>query len=325
MKFYFAPMDGITDYVYRKIVWKHFPYVDKLYAPFIQPNERPIIVPKEEFEIHPDNNKNIPVVPQILTCDYNGFIRVGKILEEYGYNEINLNLGCPAKIIVSKGKGAGMLADVYDLKKFFDEIFKYEWNAKITVKTRLGLTENADFTELMEVFAKYPIEELTVHPRFRTDFYNGSPRLEEFDKVFEVLERTNNTSIKVCYNGNINSTDDADYITNKFPNINSIMLGRGALSNPALIRQLKGGEGISKEEFIAFHDDILNSYKAINFTDMLLMYKMKEMWNYWCDTVDCDIEILKKLRLADTVEQYYQIMDEIYNNWKIKDNHGLTI
>ncbi len=323
MKYYFAPMDGITDYIYRNIVWTHFPYWDKLYAPFIQPNDKPAIVPKEEFEIHPDNNKELPMVPQILTSSSEGFIKVAKLLCDYGYKEINLNIGCPAKIIVSKGKGAGMLADVYDLDKFFEEIFSCDWKVDITVKTRLGLTENADFSELMEVFAKYPIKELIVHPRYRSDFYNGMPRLEEFKKAHEIIEKTPGCNISICYNGNVNSIKDLDYIRAEYPYIDSVMMGRGALSNPALIRKIIGGNDLEIEEFKAFHDNILEAYKRVGFNDKVLMYKMKEMWNYWSDTVALDKEMLKKLRLAKTENEYKKIMNEVYASWNVKENQGL--
>jgi len=322
MKYYFAPMDGITDYVYRYIVWKHFPYWDKLYAPFIQPNDKPVIVPKEEFEIHPDNNVGVPMVPQILTSSADGFIKAGRVLCDYGYKEINLNIGCPAKIIVSKGKGAGMLADAYDLDKFFDGVFKYDWKVDISVKTRLGLTDNALFSELVEVFSKYPIKELIIHPRFRTDFYNGMPRLYEFEKAYEVISSKKDCNISICYNGNINSIKDLEYICDKYPYISSVMMGRGALSNPALIRKIRGGLDLTLEAFKAFHDDILESYERIGFNDKLLMYKMKEMWNYWSDTVVLDGDLLKKLRLAGTKEEYNQLMNNVYASWKVKENQG---
>ena len=323
MKYYFAPMDGITDYIYRKLVWKHFPYWDKLYAPFIQPNDKPVIVPKEEFEIHPDNNVDIPMVPQVLTSSSEGFVKVGKILCDYGYKEINLNIGCPAKIIVSKGKGAGMLKDVYDLERFFDEIFRYDWNIDITVKTRLGLTENADYSEIVAVFSKYPIKELIVHPRFRSDFYNGMPRLEEFEKTYEVISKNKACNINICYNGNINSIMDLEYICDKYPYINSVMMGRGALSNPALIRKIKGGEDLSLDEFKSFHDDILEAYRSLGFNDKVLMYKMKEMWNYWSNSIELEQDLLKSLRLAGNEKEYIQIMNKVYDCWKIKENYGL--
>ncbi len=320
MNYYFAPMEGITDYLYRQIVWKHFPYADKLYAPFIQPNEKPVIVPKEYKEICPENNQGIPMVPQILTRDSMGFIRVGEILEDMGYDEINLNLGCPVRLVVSKGKGSGMLADLDALDEFLDTIFNHNWKSQITVKTRLGLTDNADFEDLLKVYAKYLIAELTIHPRFRSDFYSGEPRLDEFAKVLEVEEFLaehslhSSDNVKICYNGNINSVSDRDRITNQFPIISSIMCGRGALANPALFRELKGGEIMSKEEFISFHDDIYNIYIETVAKEKHFLHKMQEMWTYWNQYFNLDIELMKKLRGVSSISEYTSVINYIFDS-----------
>ena len=308
MNYYFAPMEGITDYLYRQLVWKHFPYADKLYAPFIQPNEKPVIVPKEYNEICPENNQGIPVVPQILTRDAKGFISVGEILEDMGYKEINLNLGCPVKLIVSKGKGSGLLADTDYLDKFLDTIFSHNWKCNITVKTRLGLTDNADFNDLLEVYSKYPIHELTIHPRFRSDFYSGAPRLEEFAKTFDALK----PNTKICYNGNISSIEDRDQILSRFPNLSSIMCGRGALANPALFRQLKGGEAMTKHEFASLHQDIFDTYKNTVAKEKHFLHKMQEMWTYWNQHLMLDQELLKKLRGVSTISEYTSVINNIF-------------
>lgn len=331
MNYYLAPMDSVTDYIYRQVAWRHFPYWDKMFAPFIQPNDKPTIVPKEDFDIHPDNNLDIPLVPQILTCDTEGFIRVGNILEDYGYTEINLNLGCPARVVVSKSKGSAMLADTHNLNQFFQRIFEHNWKAKISVKTRLGLTDNADFEEILDVFFRYPIDELTIHPRFRSDFYGGEPRLEEFEKVFTSRHAKFNagdvckgdcptdssqhvSTPKVCYNGNIFSTIDAEQISSRYPEIHSIMCGRGAISDPSLGRQLNGGAPMSKDEFIDFHNDIYESYFNLGLKERHFLHKMMEMWSYWIKIVKCDDELLKKLRQSNTVEEYLSVMKDIEKN-----------
>ncbi len=310
MNYYFAPMEGITDYLYRQIVWRHFPYADKLYAPFIQPNEKPVIVPKEYNEICPENNQGIPMVPQILTRDAIGFIRVGEILENMGYDEINLNLGCPVKLIVSKGKGSGMLADTEYLDKFLDTIFSHDWKCKITVKTRLGLTDNADFNDLLEVYSKYPIHELTIHPRYRSDFYSGEPRLEEFGKVFQNQDH----NAKICYNGNINSVADRDKILAQFPHISSIMCGRGALANPALFRQLKGEKGMTKKELISFHQDVYDTYKETVAKEKHFLHKLQEMWTYWNQYLNLDLETMKKLRGVSSISEYTSVINTIFDS-----------
>ncbi len=336
MNYYFAPMEGITDYLYRQIVWKHFPYANKLYAPFIQPNEKPVIVPKELNEICPENNKGIPTVPQILTRDAVGFIRVGEILEDMGYNEINLNLGCPVRLIVSKGKGAGMLSDLDYLEQFLDTIFNHSWKAKITVKTRLGLTDNSDFEDLLEVYSKFPIHELTIHPRFRSDFYSGEPRLDEFSKLAKnqtqsttrtsrlglhnsesINSRHDDTHVyttKICYNGNVNSVSDRDNIIDKFPFISSIMCGRGALSNPALFRELNGGAAITREEFISFHNDIYYVYKDNVTKEKHFLHKLQEMWTYWNQHFNFGIELMKKLRGVSSLEEYTSVSNQLFDS-----------
>jgi len=306
MKFYLAPMDNITDYLYRQIVWRHFPYWDKVYAPFIQPNEKPAIVPKEDYDICPGNNQGIPMVPQILTKDSKGFIRVGKILEDYGYSEINLNLGCPAKPVVSKEKGSAMLADTHFLNQFLADIFSHPWQAKITVKTRLGLTDNSCFENILEVFSQYPIDEIIIHPRFRSDFYNGEPRLEEFEKVFS----SGTKYYSICYNGNIYTKEQAEDIIKSYPKLHSIMCGRGAIADPSLIRQLKGGTPMSKEEFKLFHDDLLSTYGNQNISERNLLHKMMEMWSYWIKVIKLDTETLSRLRGAKTISEYHRITSD---------------
>lgn len=312
MNYYFAPMEGITDYLYRQIVWRHFPYADKLYAPFIQPNDKPVIVPKEYNEICLENNQGIPVVPQILTRDAKGFIRVGEILESMGYEEINLNLGCPVKLIVSKGKGSGMLADTDYLDKFLDTIFSHDWKCNITVKTRLGLTDNSDFSDLLEVYSKYPIYELTIHPRYRSDFYSGEPRLNEFGKVFDYTNKK--SSMKICYNGNINSVADRDALLKQYPQISSIMCGRGALANPALFRELKGGNAMTKEEFIHFHKDVYDTYMNTVAKEKHFLHKMQEMWTYWNQYLCLELDIIKKIRGVSSISEYTSVINKIFDS-----------
>lgn len=328
MRIYFAPMEGITGYLYRNAVWRQFPYVDKFYAPFIQPNPKRVFVPKEERDILPENNQGIPLVPQVLTCVADGFIRAGKALEDYGYQEVNLNLGCPSGTVVSKGKGAGMLADSEKLRQFFEEVFGADWKADITVKTRLGVTEEDDFLELMEVFQQFPIKELIIHPRYRTDVYKGTPRMEIFQQAMEVNQNLKVESeiesnveskekrkhaLPICYNGNIFTTQDYDDLFTQIsdPHIESIMLGRGLLTNPALAREIQGGAPLTKEELRQFHDEVLESYRRIDFGEKNILFKMKELWNYWGSLFGNNERELKKVRKADRYTEYFPAVDRL--------------
>ena len=331
MNIYFAPMEGITGYIFRNAMQRHFPYVDKYYAPFIQPNPKRVFVPKEERDILPEHNEGIPLVPQVLTCSADGFIRAGRALEDYGYREVNLNLGCPSGTVVSKGKGAGMLDDTQKLKAFFEEVFSVDWKAKITVKTRLGMTEEDDFSELLEVFQSFPIYELTIHSRYRKDFYKGLPRMEEFKCALDSMEKQNEmvsnqeskgTAIRICYNGNIFTKEDYDRLTTDYrgPVFKSVMLGRGLLANPALVREIRGGAVLSKEELRSFHDDILDSYRRLNFGEKNTIFKMKELWNYWGTIFTDASKELKKVRKAERFSDYIPAVDALFRVGKLTED-----
>lgn len=323
MNYYFAPMEGITGYIYRNAVQRHFPYVDKYYAPFIQPNPKRVFVPKEERDILPKNNEGMPLVPQVLTCSADGFIRAGRALEAYGYDEVNLNLGCPSGTVVSKGKGAGMLADTDKLRAFFDEVFSVEWKAKVTVKTRLGVTIEDDFLDVMKVFEEFPIEELTIHPRFQKDYYKGVPRMENLCEAL-ALHKHQGTPFSICYNGNIFTKSDYERMLDQCgtDNIQSVMLGRGLLANPALVREIKGGAPLDKEELRSFHDDILESYRKLDFGEKNTIFKMKELWNYW-GTIFADApRELKKVRKADRFSDYLPAVDALFRIGELTESRG---
>lgn len=324
MEYYFAPMEGITGYVYRNAVWRHFPYVDKFYAPFIQPNPKRVFVPKEERDILPEHNTGIPLVPQVLTCSADGFIRAGKALEAYGYTEVNLNLGCPSGTVVSKGKGAGMLRDRDCLRDFFSEVFSKNWKAEITVKTRLGVTEADVFLEFMDVFCEFPIGKLIIHPRYRTDFYRGTPRLEMFQQALNMGAGTRPGGIKICYNGNIFTKSDADRLFAQCgsESIEGIMLGRGLLANPALVRELQGGEPLTVQELESFHDDILECYQRIDFGEKNVLFKMKELWNYWGTIFADAARNLKWIRKAGCYGDYLLAVKALFREGTFTESHG---
>ena len=161
MKYYLAPMEGITGFIYRNSYEKFFGGIDKYFAPFVVPNSSKSLKTKELRDVLPENNKGINLVPQILTNDSEGFILTAKKLKDLGYNEINLNLGCPSGTVVGKKRGSGFLVHKEELDKFLEEIFKID-DIKISIKTRLGMDKPEEFYELIKIYNKYPMEELII-------------------------------------------------------------------------------------------------------------------------------------------------------------------
>ena len=253
MRFYLAPMEGITGYIYRNAYEKFFHNIDKYFTPFIVPNKSRSLKTKELRDILPENNEGMNIVPQILTNDFEGFIVTARKLQQLGYNEVNLNLGCPAGTVVSKNRGSGFLALREELDKFLEEIYKIE-DMKISIKTRIGKDTPEEFYKLIEIYNKYPLEELIIHPRTRQDFYGNKPNLEIFKDALSLSKSP------VCYNGDIFIVEDYNKLVNSFPEVDKVMLGRGVLANPGLIGDIKGNDFITKDTLKAFHDEIFNNY-----------------------------------------------------------------
>ena len=309
MKVYFAPLEGITGYIYRNAYEKLYGHVDKYFAPFISPSDKYAMIPKERKDLLPENNEGIVLVPQILTNKSNNFIDAAKELEAMGYKEINLNLGCPSGTVCSKGKGAGFLPETADLDSFLEDIYTYADNAKtmISLKTRLGFYDAEEFYDLVEIFNKYPVSELIIHPRIRSDFYKGEPRLEYYQYALE------HAKAPLVYNGNVFSKRDLDEISSKLNAApDTIMLGRGLISKPSLITELQTGDTtIDYNKFWELHDTVYHEYQKIMSPDINVLYKMKELWTYWRVMFEDSDREIKKLLKTKKYAEYEGILRKI--------------
>ena len=273
MKYYLAPMEGITGFIYRNAYEKFFHNIDKYFTPFIVANKSKSLKTKELRDVLPENNNCMNIVPQILTNDSEDFIITSKRLQQLGYNEVNLNLGCPSGTVVSKNRGSGFLALRDELDRFLEEIFTLE-NMKISIKTRIGKDNTEEFYELIKIYNKYPLEELIIHPRTRNDFYGNKPNLDVFKDALSL------SKAEVCYNGDIFTVDNYNNLVNEFPKVRKIMLGRGILANPGLIGEIKDGTFIDKKVLREFHDEILNNYIELFKEEKNAIFRMKELWGY---------------------------------------------
>ena len=220
MKLYFAPLEGITGYIFRNAFHKAFnPKIDKYFSPFISPGVNQPLTPKELRDIHPDNNKDMYLVPQILANNPDDFLLATRYIKELGYDEVNLNLGCPSGTVVAKKKGSGLLGELDILDKMLDKIYE-NTDMKVSIKTRIGKESPEEFPEILDVLSKYPVYELIIHPRVRSEFYKGKPHMDSFEQA--VVK----DFASVGYNGDILTVEHFKDIEIKYPTIDSIMIGR---------------------------------------------------------------------------------------------------
>ncbi len=310
MKIYLAPMEGITGYVFRAELNKYFGGIDKYFTPFITPCAKGKLGKKVLNDILPENNRGQYLVPQILTNSAEGFLTMCKSLEQYGYTEFNINLGCPSGTVTAKGRGSGFLAYPDELDRFLEDIFKS--SCKISVKTRIGSENAEEFLRLMEIYNKYPIHELIIHPRTRRDMYKNKPDTEMYRYALE------NSKIPLCYNGDVFDMDYYNEFIEKFPHTEVIMLGRGMLINPALALAIKSEGFLSKERLRSFYNSLYEDYSEIMPGKVPLMFKMKELLTYMVYSFKDAEKISKKIKKSKTLEEFDNNVNELFELYEIK-------
>ena len=305
MQYYLAPLEGITTYVYRNAYHKHCKKMDKYFTPFIVPHKDKKFNTRELKELSPEHNQGLHVVPQLLTNNAEDFIKTAKDIVQMGYDEINLNLGCPSKTVVTKKKGSGFLAYPEELDRFLDEIYK-KADFKISVKTRIGKDSPDEFYELLKIYNKYPIEELTIHSRVQTDYYQNTPNLDMFKVAYEESKNP------ICYNGDIRKTNDLLNLTHQFPNLKQVMIGRGIIHNPGLLTNL------DKETLLSFHNLILDEYIKISSGERNVLFKMKELWFYMLSLFEDAEKIGKKIKKTEHLKEYESIIDMLFSAYDLR-------
>ncbi len=297
MKLYFAPMEGITTYTYRNTHSEFFDGCDLYYAPFITPSANERVSAKSLRDILPEKNITQPAV-QVMANQPQAFFNFEDKIRELGYNSVNLNFGCPSSTVVKKDRGAGSLRDLEKLDSFLAEIFE---NSKlnISIKTRIGFSSAEEMPGIMAVYNKYPVSELIIHPRCRQDYYNGVPDMSAFERAF------NSARMPVCCNGNIFSVADYNKISRSFDGLDSVMIGRGAIANPAIFREIKGGARLGSGELAEFTKALRDRYLTVLGSEIYTLHKLKEIWIYIMWNYPDEKKILKAIkksnRLADLI------------------------
>ena len=301
MKLYFAPLEGITDSIYRQLHHEYFPGVDRYYMPFFSPTMHRCLTRKEDRELPMADRVSFTAVPQVLTKNPEDFLWAAQQCADRGYEEVNLNVGCPSGTVVAKGKGAGMLTDPEGLDRFLDRVFS-ETPIPVSVKTRLGLKEDTEFPRLLEIFNRYPIHELTIHPRVRTDFYKPPLRLECFEYALE------NTKLPLCYNGDIESLNHLEQMEAKFPQVDAFMIGRGLVGDPGMLTP--GGTKV--EVLKKFHDHLLEEYSICFGSTRNAIFRLKENWHYLIQHFEGGEKLFKSLRKTTDIQEYQKITADIF-------------
>ena len=300
-------MEGLTDSIYRRLHYRYFGGVDRYYMPFISPTIHRVLTHREDRELPMAKSEGFVAVPQIMTKVPDDFLWAAQQCMDRGYEEVNINLGCPSGTVVSKGKGAGMLREPEELDRFLDEVFA-KTPIPVSVKTRLGMTETEEFPRLLEIFNRYPIRELTVHPRVRKAFYSGDVHMDSFRLC---MQESRNP---VCYNGNIESVADIERLQREFPTLQAVMIGRGLIADPGML--LPEGTKVSVLE--VFHEELLAAYTDAFGGARNAMFRLKENWGHWLPRFENSEKLGKRLRKATDLTEYKAVTAEIFHTLTLR-------
>ena len=318
MDLYFAPMEGVATHTFRNVHHRFFPGMDRYYSPFLVANQTHIFRKREIQGILPQNNEGILLIPQILGKNAQECLVGMRTLVSYGYHEINFNLGCPMAQVANRGRGAGFLAKPDQLDTFFEELFdgmekdEVLADVRLSVKTRIGYSDPKEADNLLGIYNRYPISELIVHPRLRTDLYNNSPDLEVFTLFYEECKHP------LCYNGDIFSVQAYHEIVSRFPDLKAVMLGRGLVMDPSLANQIRGGAGTDGRLLEQYLLTLREGYLTYMQSDQQVVPHMKELWNYMAWHYDREVQDsreMKNLRKARNWSEFYAAQHILLKQW----------
>ena len=305
VKLYAAPLEGMTNDLWRRIHADIFGGADRYFTPFVSPNATCKFQTKELNEL--THNEGLPVIPQILTNCAEHFLWAAGQMADMGYEEVNFNLGCPSGTVTAKRKGAGMLSYPDELQAMLEEIFAgLPGGMRVSIKTRIGKESPEEWGRVLEIYRGFPLSELIVHPRVQKEFYRGRAHREVMAPTLA------DAPWPVCYNGDMFSPDDGAAVARDYPGLAALMMGRGLMADPSLLRQMGGGAAATRDELRHYHDALWAAYRGRLGGDLNAIYRMRELWNYLSGSFEDTDSFLKKVRKAKTGGEYLAAVERLF-------------
>jgi len=312
LNIYQAPLQGFTDYTFRRVVSEVFGEIDKYFIPYLSYSKGREIKKSQLREIFPENNGLLPVVPQVLFSDRDELFGLIATLIDYGYQEINLNLGCPYPMATNKGRGAAWLEKPDLLNEILLQLFAKGFPTKFSVKMRAGMTNNQDAHAIFGILNGFPLEEIIFHPRMASLMYSGKANPLVFAESLSLVKHP------LVYNGDICSEADLQKLKVLFPEQNSWMIGRGLLIDPSLPSRLKGKVWEAKElraKKIEFHDRLLEAYSSRLEGSGHILMKMNQFWIYFSESFENPHKAMKLVKKSGSLLKYNAAVTEIFRSF----------
>ena len=306
-----SPLQGFTDFRFRNAFHKHFGGIDTFYSPYIKLNGKLVVKGSYERDILPENNTTLEVIPQIITNDAEEFLFVAKYVQQFGYKELNWNLGCPYPMVAKCGMGSGLISNTSQIEHILKRVHN-ETDIIVSMKMRMGYENPTEILDVFPILDQYPIKNIAIHARIGKQLYKGGVDLDSFEKCLK------HTKHKIYYNGDITSVAKFKELQERFPSIDHWMIGRGLIADPFLPSMIKNNTTEypknKLEIFEAFHDEIYREYDAYLQGPTPIRMKMLGFWEYFSESFSNPQKTFKKIKKAGNSKNYEAAVKEIFKN-----------
>lgn len=305
MEIHFAPLQGYTDFEYRRIHARHCGGVDTYYTPFIR-WEKGGIREKDIKDILPENNEGLHLVPQIICADTDEFNRLADTIQEHGYEEMDLNMGCPAPMQTKLMRGSGILPYPTRVSALLKEMERRP-EVRFSAKMRLGLEGKEEWRELSGMLNSSCLKHLTVHPRIGKQMYKGEVDMDAFNEVYSSIH------IPIIYNGDVTSMEQVSSLLERYPGLHGIMMGRGLLARPTLAQECLMGKEMPHEErmsiLMQMHEDMLGYCTRKYKVDSQILLHIHAFWEY--QESQLERKTWKKIMKAGNMKNYLEAIRKL--------------
>ena len=306
-----SPLQGFTDFRFRNAFHKHFGGIDTFYSPYIKLNGKLVVKGSYERDILPENNTTLEVIPQIITNDAEEFLFVAKYVQQFGYKELNWNLGCPYPMVAKCGMGSGLIKNTDQIEHILKRVHN-ETDIIVSMKMRMGYENATEILDVLPILEQYPIKNIAIHARIGKQLYKGGVDLDSFQKCLDTSKQ------KIYYNGDITSVTKFNELQERFPSIEHWMIGRGLIADPFLPSMIKNNTTEYPknrlEIFEAFHDEIYQEYDAYLSGPTPIRMKMLGFWEYFSESFSNPQKTFKKIKKAGNSKNYEIAVKEIFKN-----------
>ena len=310
-----SPLQGFTDFRFRNAFHKHFGGIDTFYSPYIKLNGKLVVKGSYERDILPENNSTLEVIPQIITNDAEEFLFVAKYVQQFGYKELNWNLGCPYPMVAKCGMGSGLIKNTDQIEHILKRVHN-ETDIIVSMKMRMGYENATEILDVFPILEQYPIKNIAIHARIGKQLYKGGVDLDSFQKCLDTSKQ------KIYYNGDITSVTKFNELQERFPSIDHWMIGRGLIADPFLPSMIKNNTTEYPknrlEIFEAFHDEIYQEYDAYLSGPTPIRMKMLGFWEYFSESFSNPQKTFKKIKKAGNSKNYEIAVKEIFKNGEFK-------